>query len=143
MEIYLGRRAVRQIRDAAREAIEDGDNEALREEILDAFPEDDVQTIERLLDGEDLFDFITTMLDDWGGDDVDELFELLESQFAEIGVDITTEFSGEAEEAEPLEEEDFSAGEEFVETEEEGDDSEGDEEEEEEEEQEPEEEEEL
>lgn len=133
MEIYLGRRAVRQIRDAAREAIEDGDNEALREEILDAFPEDDVQAIERLLEGEDLFDFITTMLDDWGGDDVDELFELLESQFAEIGVDITTEYSGEVEETEPLEEEDFGAGEDFVETDE-GEAGEGDEEEEEEEE---------
>jgi hypothetical protein len=141
MEIYLGRRAVRQIRDAAREAIEDGDNEALREEILDAFPEDDVQAIERLLDGEDLFDFITTMLDDWGGDDVDELFELLESQFAEIGVDITTEYSSEVEEAEPLEEEEFAAGEDFVEADEEGDAAEGDEEEEEAEE--PEEEEEL
>jgi hypothetical protein len=115
MEIYLGRRAVRQIRDAAREAIEDGDNESLREEILDAFPEEDVQAIERLLDGEDLFDFITTMLDDWGGDDIDELFELLESQFAEIGVDITTELTAAAEDTEVLEEDDFVAGEEFAE----------------------------
>ena len=134
MEIYLGKRAVRQIRDAAREAIEDGDNEALREEILDAFPEEDVQAVERLLEGEDLFDFITTMLDDWGGDDVDELFELLESQFAEIGVDITTEYSGVAEEAEPAEEEDFAAADDFVEADEETDAEGGDEDEDEEEE---------
>ena len=106
MEIYLGRRAVRQIREAARDAIEDGDNETLREEIMDAFPEDDVQTIERILEGEDLYDFINTMLEDWSGDDVDELFELLESQFAEIGIDLSTEYSGDIEDAEVLEDED-------------------------------------
>ena len=106
MEVYLGRRPVRQIRDAALEAIELGDTEALREEILDAFSEEDVRAIERLLDGEDLYDFISTMLDDWGGDDVDELFELLESQFAEIGVDLTTEYEGDLEDQEVLEDED-------------------------------------
>jgi hypothetical protein len=106
MEIYLGRRAVRQIRDAAREAVEDGDSETLREEITDAFHEDDVQAIERTLDGEDLYDFINTMLEDWSGDDVDELFELLESQFAEIGIDLTTEYSGDIEDTEVMEDED-------------------------------------
>lgn len=106
MEIYLGRRAVRQIRDAVHDAIEEGDSEALREEILDAFADDDVRTIERVLEGEDLYDFINTMLDDWSGDDLDELFELLESQFAEIGIDLTTEYQGDIEDAEVLEDED-------------------------------------
>jgi len=106
MEIYLGRRAVRQIRDAARDAIEDGDTEALREEIIDAFPEEEVQAMERLLGGEDFYDFVTTMLEDWSGDDMDELFELLESQFAEIGVDMTSEYSGDIEDTEVLEDED-------------------------------------
>ncbi len=97
MDVYLGRRPVGQIRDAAQEAIEDGDNEALREEILDAFAKDDTRMIERQLDGEDLYDFINTMLEDWNGDDIDELFELLESQFAEIGVDLRTEYQGDDE----------------------------------------------
>lgn len=105
MEIYLGRRGVRQIRDAAHEAIEEGETEALREEILDAFADEDVQAMERQLGGEDLYDFISSMLDDWSGDDVDELFDLLESQFAEVGIDLTTEYS-DLEDAEVLEEED-------------------------------------
>lgn len=106
MEIYLGRRAVRQIREAARDAIEDGDTETLREEIMDSFPEEEVQAIERLLGGEDFYDFVSTMLDDWSGDDMDELFELLESQFAEIGIDLTSEYSGDIEDTEVLEDED-------------------------------------
>ena len=95
MEMYLGRRGVRQIRDAARDAIEDGESESLREEIMDAFSEEDVTSIERVLDGEDFYDFISSMLDDWSGDDIDELFELIESQFAEIGIDLTTEYTDE------------------------------------------------
>ncbi len=105
MEIYLGRRGVRQIRDAATEAVEDGDTEALREEIMDAFSEEDVQAIEHQLGGEDLYDFISAMLEDWSGDDVDEVFELLESQFAEIGIDLTTDYA-DLDESEVLEDED-------------------------------------
>ena len=105
MDVYLGRRGVRQIRDAVREALEEGDTEALREEIMDAFSEEDVQSIEHQLGGEDFYDFVGAMLDDWGGDDVDELFELIESQFAEIGIDLTTDYSN-VDENEVLEEED-------------------------------------
>ncbi len=93
MEIYLGRRAVRQIQDAAREAIEDGNTEALREEITDAFSDEDVRVIEQQLPSEELYEFINTMLDDWSGDDVDEVLELMESQFAEIGIDLSTEYT--------------------------------------------------
>lgn len=105
MEIYLGRRAVRQIRDAAREAIEDGDTEALREEITDAFSDEDVRVVESQLASEELYEFITAMLDDWSGDDVDEVFELMESQFAEIGIDLSTEYS-DLEDDEVMEDED-------------------------------------
>ncbi len=31
------------------------------------------------------------MLDEWGGDDVDELFELLETQLGDIGIDLKYE----------------------------------------------------
>src|SRR5688572_12589510 len=91
MEIYLDRRAVRQIRLAAQETIEEGDTDSLREEVLECFTEDQVEEIERRLDTADFFEFLTDILDEWGGDDVDELFELLETQLAEAGIDLKTE----------------------------------------------------
>lgn len=106
MEIYLDRRGVRQIRNAARDAMEDGDTEALPELIVDAFNDDDVRSIERKLDGTEFYDFVYAMLDDWGGDDLDELFDLLESSLAEIDIDLTTEYSGDVDDTEVLEDED-------------------------------------
>ena len=88
MEIHLDNRAVKQIRVAAAEAIEDGDNEALREEILDAFPEEAVEEIETRLGSGDFNDLLSDLLEEWSGDDVDELFELIETQLAESGVDL-------------------------------------------------------
>ena len=46
MEIYLDKRAVRQIRLSSQDAIEEGDIETLREDILEAFTEDQVEEIE-------------------------------------------------------------------------------------------------
>ena len=80
MDIYLDRRAVRQIRLSAQEAIEEGDTESLREDILEALTEEQVEEIERRLDNGDFFEFLTDILDEWSGDDTDELFELLETQ---------------------------------------------------------------
>ena len=40
MEMHLDRRAIRQIRVSAQEAIEEDDTESLREDILEAFSED-------------------------------------------------------------------------------------------------------
>jgi len=106
MELYLDRRAVRQIRLSAQEAIEEDDTESLREDILEAFTEDQVEEIERRLDNGDFFEFLTDVLDEWGGDDVDELFELLETQLGEVGIDLKTEPKGEAAEEEEEAEED-------------------------------------
>ena len=106
MEIYLGRRAVRQIRAAAREAIEEGSTDALADEIVESFSEEDIQVLEELLGGIDMLAFIASMLDDWGGDDLDELFELLESTFAELNIDLSTEYQGDVDDTEVLENED-------------------------------------
>ena len=76
MEIVLGKSAVRQIRLSTQDAIEEGDTETLREDILEAFTEEQVEEIERRLDNGDFYEFLTEMLDEWSGDDVDELFEL-------------------------------------------------------------------
>jgi hypothetical protein len=91
MEIVLGKSAVRQIRLSAQDAIEEGDTETLREDILEAFTEEQVEEIERRLDNGDFYEFLTEMLDEWSGDDVDELFELLDAQLGDIGVDIKFE----------------------------------------------------
>jgi hypothetical protein len=88
MEILLDKRAVRQIRMSAQDAIEEGDTETLREDVLEAFTEEQVEEIERRLDSGDFFEFLTDMLDEWGGDDVDEMFELLETQLGDVGIDI-------------------------------------------------------
>jgi hypothetical protein len=104
MEIYLDRRAVRQIRLAAQETIEEGDTESLREEVLGAFSEDQVEEIERRLDSGDFFEFLTDVLDEWGGDDADELLELLETQLAEAGIDMMAD--GRTEGAEEAEDDD-------------------------------------
>src|SRR5215813_46702 len=91
MEIHLDKRAVKQIRLSAADAIEEGDTETLREDVLEAFSEEQVEEIERRLDSGDFFEFLTDMLDEWGGDDVDELFELLETQHGDVGIDLKYE----------------------------------------------------
>src|SRR5580658_9951418 len=91
MEIVLDKRAVRQIRLSALDAIEEGDIETLREDILEAFTEEQVEEIERRLDSGDFFEFLTDMLDEWSGDDADELFELIDTQLGDVGVDLKFE----------------------------------------------------
>ena len=135
MEIVLDKRAVRQIRLSAQDAIEEGDTETLREDILEAFTEEQVEEIERRLDSGDFYEFLTEMLDEWSGDDVDELFELLDAQLGDIGVDVKFEKKPAAAEADEEEEEesvdDFD--DEDLEDEDEDDDEDNDDEEEEEE----------
>jgi hypothetical protein len=104
MEIYLDKRAVRQIRISAQDAIEEGDIETLREDILEAFTEEQVEEIERRLDNGDFFEFLTDLLDEWSGDDTDELIELLDTQLGDIGVDLKFEKRGGAAEPEGEEE---------------------------------------
>ncbi|MEI7892680.1 MAG: hypothetical protein WCI05_06290 [Myxococcales bacterium] len=100
MEILLDKRAVRQIRLSAQDAVEEGDTETLREDILEAFTEEQVEEIERRLDNGDFFEFLTDLLDEWSGDDVDELFELLDAQLGEMGIDVKFEKRQEADEEE-------------------------------------------
>jgi len=78
--------------------------ESLREDILGAFTEEQVEEIERRLDGGDLFEFLTDILDEWNGDDVDELLELLETQLGEVGIDLKTEPKSKDEDGEEPEE---------------------------------------
>jgi hypothetical protein len=129
MEIHLDKRAVRQIRLSAADAIEEGDTEALREDILEAFTEEQVEEIERRIDSGDFFEFLTDVLDEWSGDDVDELFELLETQLGEVGIDLKTDTKAAAEDEEEADEPD-EAEDEAAEGLEEDEDADDDEEEE-------------
>jgi hypothetical protein len=96
MEIHLEKRAVKLIRTSAQDAIEEGDTETLREDIMEAFSEEQVEDIERRLDNGDFFEFLTDLLDEWTMDDVDELMELIESQLGELGVDVKFDSKGSA-----------------------------------------------
>ena len=88
MDIFLDKRAVKQIRISADEAIEEGDTDTLYEDITAAFTEEQIEEIERRIDSGDFYDFLSEMLDEWSGEDVDELFELLESALVDVGIDI-------------------------------------------------------
>jgi hypothetical protein len=137
MEIFLDKRAVKQIRLSSQDAVEEGDIETLREDILEAFTEEQVEEIERRLDSGDFFEFLTDLLDEWSGDDADELLELLDTQLGDVGVDLKFEKRVGAEAEEEEEEEDEATDFEDEDLEEEDDDEEEDEEEEEEEEDKP------
>jgi hypothetical protein len=130
MEILLDKRAIRQIRLSAQDAIEEGDTETLREDILEAFTEEQVEEIERRLDTGDFFEFLTDLLDEWSGDDADELLELIDTQLGDVGVDLKFEKRGtapaEGEEDEPAT--DFEDDEEFDEDEDDDEDEEEEEE---------------
>src|SRR3954447_1088360 len=110
MDIFLDKRAVRQIKISADEAIEEGDTDTLREDIMEAFTEEQVEEIERRIDSGDFYDFLSEMLDEWSGEDVDELFELLESALVDVGIDLkyarTTVGADEEEEEEEVEADD-------------------------------------
>jgi hypothetical protein len=88
MEIYLDKRAMRQIRLSVTDAIEEGEIDTLREDLVSVFSDDDIEEIERRIDSGDFYDFISEILDEWSGEDLDELLELLESQLADADVDL-------------------------------------------------------
>ncbi|MGF1469002.1 MAG: hypothetical protein ACFCGT_22990 [Sandaracinaceae bacterium] len=88
MEIFLDKRSVRQIRLSAHDAIEEGDTDTLREDIMEAFDDEHIEEIERRIDSGDFYEFLSDVIDEWAGDEVDELFELLEAQLSEAGVEV-------------------------------------------------------
>lgn len=88
MEIYLDKRAVRQIRLSASDAIDEGDTETLREDLIELFSDEEIEEIERRTDAGDIHEFIDEIVQEWDGDDIEELFELLESQLSDADVDL-------------------------------------------------------
>jgi hypothetical protein len=88
MEIFLNKRAMRQVRLSVADAVADGEIDALREDLVGVFSDDDIEEIERRIDSGDFYDFITEILEEWSGEDLGELMELLETQLADADVDL-------------------------------------------------------
>ena len=113
MEIYLDKRTVRQIRLSASDAIEDGDNETLREDLIELFNDEEIEEIERRTDAGDIYSFIAEILDEWDAEDVDELFELLEGQLSDADIELKYHSPDEDEEEEEEEDVDDEDDEDF------------------------------
>jgi len=111
VEIFLNKRAMRQLRLSVADAIEDGEIDALREDLVGVFSDDDIEEIERRIDSGDFYDFMTEILEEWSGEDLAELMELLETQLADANVDLkyatleTDDSDDDDDEAEETEEE--------------------------------------
>ena len=88
MEIFLNKRAMQRVRLSVADAIEDGEIDALREDLVSVFSDDDIEEIERRIDSGDFYDFISEILEEWSSEDLDELMELLETQLADADVDL-------------------------------------------------------
>jgi hypothetical protein len=88
MEIFLNKRAMQRVRLSVADAIEDGEIDALREDLVSVFSDDDIEEIERRIDSGDFCDFISEILDEWSGEELDELMELIETQLADADVDL-------------------------------------------------------
>ena len=110
MEIFLSKRVMRQVRLSVADAIEDGEVDSLRDDLVGIFSDDDIEEIERRIDSGDFYDFISEILDEWSGEDLDELLELLEAQLSDADVDLkysTPESDDEEEEDEEEHEEEL------------------------------------
>src|SRR5690606_4750267 len=113
VEIYLEKTVIRQIRTSIEDAIEEGEYETLREDIIEAFSDDDIEEIERRIDSGDFFDFVSVILDEWSGEDAQELFELLEQQLSDAGIELKHSLDDEEEEEEEEEEDEEEEDEEL------------------------------
>ena len=105
MEIFLNKRAMQRVRLSVADAIEDGEIDALREDLVSIFTDDDIEEIERRIDSGDFYDFISEILEEWSGEDLDELMELIETQLADADIDLKYTAPEEDDEEEEEEEE--------------------------------------
>jgi len=123
VQIYLDKRTVRQIRLSALDAIEEGDLDTLREDLYNAFSDADIEEIDLRVDSGEFLELLQDILDEWSGDDVDELMDLLETELSDIEVELRYESDNpdaddDEDEDEDEDEEDGVIHEEFVDDEE-------------------------
>lgn len=95
-EIIVNRSRTKILRLAVREAIDEGTRDSLGVEIMDAFTESQIEDIDAHLDGVSFEDVIEETLDEWGGEEEEELLELLEARFGEMGMELKFWYTDEA-----------------------------------------------
>lgn len=105
MEIYFDSRDVRNLLQSIEDAIKEGDNETLKDDIIEMFSDDQIEEIERRLDTSDFQDFIEEILDEWSGEEPNELLDLLAMRLGEIGIELNYEIEEEEEEETDFDEE--------------------------------------
>lgn len=88
LEIIIEPRRVFNLKQAVTEAIESGDYDTLFEDIRDCFTEEQIELIEEVLDSGDIGESIDEIVNEWGGDDVDELLETIENFFADSSIEV-------------------------------------------------------
>ena len=91
MQIYLDKRTVRQIRLSALDAIEEGDLDTLREDLYNSFSDADIEELDLRVDSGDFLELLQDIIDEWSGDDEDELMDLLETELSDIEVELRYE----------------------------------------------------
>jgi len=98
MEIFFDARDMKSLLQSIDDAVEEGDNEALKNDVIEMFSDEQIEEIERRLDTADIQDFMDELLDEWSGEDPHELVDMLASRLGEIGVDLNYETQEEVEE---------------------------------------------
>lgn len=88
LEIIVDPRRTFNLRQAVSESIESGDYDNLYDDIRDCFTEDQVEQIEEVLENGDISEAIDEIVNEWNAEDLDDLFEAIETYFAESSVEI-------------------------------------------------------
>jgi len=88
MQIYLDKITTRQIRLSAMDAIEEGDLDTLREDLYNSFGDMDIEELDLRVDSGDFLELLQDVIDEWSGEDVDELLELLETELSDVEVEL-------------------------------------------------------
>jgi hypothetical protein len=91
LEIVIEPRRTHVLKTAVAEAIEGGDYDGLYDDVRDVFTEDQIERIEDALESGDMGEALEEIVSEWGGEDVDELLEAIETYFAEHAIDVQFE----------------------------------------------------
>ncbi len=87
-EILIDARRTINLKQAVADAVENGEYEGLADDIRDCFEEDQIGAIEEIFDTLSIEEAIDEILEEWAGDDSDELLEIIESYFADADIEV-------------------------------------------------------
>jgi len=88
LEVFIDTKRSFNLKQAVIEAIENGEYESLRDDIRDCFTVDQVDDIEALLESDNIDEVIEEIIEEWLGDDYEDLQEAIRSFFAESTIDV-------------------------------------------------------